>query len=314
VPRARALLLFTAISLCAQPKYEIRGSLSPPVAAVISLNSVKGPFRAGALVDASGRFRVRKIPGGSYTVLVWAKGRGEARRSIDVGPAQADSRDVIKLNLELKDSDFEFKETSKSANTISLTQLAIPDKAVSEYERGQTEFSKGNFDAGVKHMERAVEIAPLYSEAWNDLGATLYKKQEYARAEECFRRSLDADPASFTPLANLGGVLINLRKFEEALPFSQRAVAVRPFDALANSQLGLAYFELGQLDNAVKYLEIAVKLDPGHFSRPQLFLAEIHARRGEKALAANELAAFLKLHPDNPEADQIKAAIANLRK
>ncbi len=313
MPRAWAFLLFTAISLSAQPKYEIRGSISPPGAAVISLNSVKDPFRAGALVDVAGRFRIKRVPRGSYTVLVWAPGKGEALRTIDIGAAQADSRNIIDLNLELKDSDFEFKETT-SANTVFWTQLAIPDKAVNEYERAQAEFSKGNFDAGVNRMKKAVEIAPLYSEAWNDLGATLYKKQEYAKAEECFRRSLDADPGSFTPLVNLGGVLINLRRFGEALPFNQRAVATRPSNALANSQLGLAYFELGQLDNATKYLEIAVKLDPGHFSRPQLFLAEIHARRGEKAQAANELASFLELHPDYAEADDLKAVIENLRK
>ncbi len=307
-------LLFAAISFCAEPKYEIRGKISPAAAAYINLHAVKDPFRAEGLADDSGRFRIKNIPLGSYTVSVQVPGRGEARRTVDIGPAQADSRNRINLDLNFKESDFEFKETVRSASTVSLTQLAIPGKAASEYQRAQAEFAKGNFDAGLKRMERAVEIAPRFATAWNDLGTIRYKRQEYAKAEECFRRALDADSASYMPLVNLGGVLINLGRIEEALGYNQRAVAARPSDALANSQLGQTYFRLGQLDNAVKYLEAAVKLDPGHFSSPQLFLAEIHAQRGEKSLAADELAAFLKLHPDHPRTDQLKSAIESLRK
>jgi tetratricopeptide (TPR) repeat protein len=314
VARAWAFLLFTAISFCAEPKYEVRGSISPAVAAYINLHAVKDPFRAEGLADDSGRFRIKNIPAGSYTVSVRVPGRGEARRTVDIGPAQADRRNRIALDLDFKESDFEFKETVKSASTVSLTQLAIPEKALNEYQRAQAEFSKGNFDAGLKRMERAVEIAPRFSTAWNDLGTVRYKRQEYAKAEECFRRALDADSGSFMPLVNLGGVLINLGRFEEALGYNQRAVAARPSDALASSQLGQTYFQLGQSEDAMKYLEAAVKLDPGHFSGPQLFLAEIHARRGERALAADDLASFLKLHPGHPRTDQLKAAMENLRK
>ena len=73
----------------------------------------------------------------------------------------------------------------------------------------------------------------------------------------------------YEPLVNLGGVLINMRKFDEALELNVHAVLVRPGDALANSQLGMTYFEVGNFDTAIKYLERARKIDPAHFSHPQ---------------------------------------------
>jgi Tfp pilus assembly protein PilF len=86
-----------------------------------------------------------------------------------------------------------------------------------------------------------------------------------------------------------------------------------PHDALANSQLGMAYFYAGQLDSAEKYLTAAKQIDPAHFSHPQMLLAEIHLRRNEPEAAAGELRDLLKWHPDLPDAAKIKSEIARLR-
>ena len=112
---------------------------------------------------------------------------------------------------------------------------------------------------------------------------------------------------------NLGGVLINLGKLEEALEHNLHAALRRPNDALANSQLGMTYFLTGSLDLSAKFLTIAKQLDPSHFSHPQLLLAEIHLRRNERSAAVDELEDFLKRHPDAPEAASVKAEITKLR-
>ena len=75
----------------------------------------------------------------------------------------------------------------------------------------------------------------------------------------------------------------------------------------------MTYFELGQFDSAVKYLERARRIDPTHFSHPQLFLAEIHLRRGQKREAAGVLEDFLKHHPDYPQAETMRRNIVELR-
>jgi tetratricopeptide (TPR) repeat protein len=84
-------------------------------------------------------------------------------------------------------------------------------------------------------------------------------------------------------------VLVTVNRADDAWQYNALAVEVRPNDALAHSQLGMNYFQLGDLDFSVKHLERARAIDPAHFSHPQLLLAEIHLRRGERSAAADVL-------------------------
>jgi len=112
---------------------------------------------------------------------------------------------------------------------------------------------------------------------------------------------------------NLGGVLLNLGKPDEALRLNLYAVLRQPRDALSNSQLGMSYFLTRKPDLAEKYLTVAKQLDPAHFSHPQLMLSEIHLQRDERAAAIEELEDFLRRHPDAPEATGVKAALTRLQ-
>ena len=183
-----------------------------------------------------------------------------------------------------------------------------------EYEEAQRDLMRRDFPAAEKHLEQAVEIAPEFSIAWNNLGTIAYQTRRYPRAEECFRKALAADPSSYEPLVNLGGVLVNLGKLDEAWTYNVHAVLARPGDALANSQLGMTYFEQGQMDLAEKHFVRAAELDSSHFSHPQLFLAEIHLRAGKKSAAADDMESFLKHHPDWPQAPKMRETIDELRR
>jgi Tfp pilus assembly protein PilF len=68
------------------------------------------------------------------------------------------------------------------------------------------------------------------------------------------------------------------------------------------------------LDLAEKSFRRAAELDPAHFSHPQLFLAEIHLRRGDTRAAAADLEDFLRHHPDWPQAAKMRAQIAEWRR
>ena len=94
-------------------------------------------------------------------------------------------------------------------------------------------------------------------------------------------------------------------KVEESHSINQRAVEMRPDDALAHSQLGRSYFSLGELDSAQRHLKQAKALDPKHFSFPQLVLAEIYQRRNDSVSLMWELEEFLKYHPDSKRVPEL---------
>jgi tetratricopeptide (TPR) repeat protein len=308
-------LLAALFAAGAEPvRYDLHGRLIPAARASVWLQGATSPFEDITLADDAGHFRFRALLAGTYTLGVFVPGRGELRETIEVGPSQAHSKGRIDLPVDLRNALFESHDSLRRSALVSARELAIPDKARREFANAEKSLGHRDVQSATAHLERAVQLAPGFAEAWNHLGTIAYQSREYARAETCFRRALEANPNAYEPLVNLGGVLLNLRRFEEALEYNRHAVLTHPHDALANSQLGMTYFGLNELDLSRKYLDIAIGIDPAHFSHPQLVLAAIDIRRYQPAAAVNELRQFLKYHPDSPEAPGIKEKIAQLEK
>ena len=311
--RAAVWIIAAGLAFAGETSFELSGQVDPQARAAISLFGATSPFQASTMSDEKGRFVFRKLLPGAYTVSVFIPLRGEARKTVEVGPGTADAHGLVRVNLHLAESDFEYADTARRQNAVPASQLAVSDKAQREYEEAQKELSRHDGASAEKHLGRAVELAPQFAGAWNELGTIAYQTGRFDRAEECFRESLRLDPQAYEPLVNLGGVLVTERKLDEAWQYNGYAVLARPNDALAQSQMGLTYFALGKYDLAIGHLEKARKLDPAHFSHPQLVLAEIHLRRGENAAAAEAMEDFLAHHPDYPQAAKMRETIEKLR-
>jgi tetratricopeptide (TPR) repeat protein len=282
--------------------YDLTGRIDPPVAIQVYLHGATTPFESSTGSGDNGRFRFRRVAGGTYTLTI-----ANSTRTIEVGPGTSDAKGHVDVVLHM--------DGPRTADaTVSVTVLSIPDRAVHEYEEAQRCLAHRDSDCASGHLSLAVKTAPQFVAAWNGLGVIAYQTQRYTDAETNFRRALAADPDAYEPLVNLGGVLLNLERPQEALAYNERAVARRPKDALANSQLGLSYFGLHEFEQAGKYLKAAVSIDPSHFSHPQLALAEIDIERGDRAAAVQDLRSFLDHHPDSPQAAAIRQRIEELSK
>jgi tetratricopeptide (TPR) repeat protein len=286
--------------------FELIGHLQPEQPLPVYLQGATTPFSATTQADLNGRFHFRMLLAGAYVLMV-----GGLQQTVEVGPSLADSKGRVRVTFDLRDADAEPGLERRAS--VSVRELSTPKAARREYDEAQKALGQRDVSAAVAHLKRAVELAPQFSAAWNHLGTIAYQTGQYVEAEADFRKGLAADPHAYAPLVNLGGVLINLAKWDEALEYNRRAVLASPNDALANSQLGSTYFYTGDLDSAEKYLTAAKQLDPAHFSHPQMLLAEIHLRRNEPEAAAQELQDLLERHPDLPNASKIKEEVARLR-
>jgi len=308
------LLVALLLAVCAQAvEYELAGRVQPEAFVSVRLHGATSPFTAVTESDLEGHFRFRKLLAGTYTLVVIEPGRGEVRRTVEVSPSLANSKGQVKVTVDLRPSELESRQAMERRAKVSVRDLSIPSEARREYEAADKKLARRDVAGAVAQLERAVGIAPNFATAWNHLGTIAYETGQYVLAESDFRKALEADPNAFEPLVNLGGVLINLGKLDEALERNLDAVQQRPRDALANSQLGMVYFYLGNLDLALKYLTLAKQTDPAHFSHPQRLLAEIHLKKNELAEAAEELEDLLMRHPDLGDGGKIREAIARMR-
>jgi Tfp pilus assembly protein PilF len=277
--------------------YDLTGTVDPAAPVTVFLHGATVPFENSTTSDSDGHFHFAKVPAGTYTLAVVTAARGEAVQTIEISPGLVDSKGRLDIALKLDTAKLESEGGRATVATISATYLSIPDRATKEFEEAQRCLARSDSACASTHLERAVAIAPRFTAAWNQRGTIAYQMHQYSDAEGDFRKALETDPDAFEPLVNLGGVLLNLDRPREALAYNRKAVTRRPNDALANSQLGLNYFELNDMELAEPSLKIAIKLDPAHFSHPQLTLAEIYLRRGERTKAVEQLQDFLKRHP-----------------
>jgi hypothetical protein len=156
------------------PLYDLSGQVAPEGKAAVSLFGANSPFQAHTECDDSGRFQFRKLRAGAYTIVVNIAGHGEARQTAEIGPRTADSRRRVFLNLHFTDADFVFDDMVRRQYSISTAQLAIPDKALNDYREAFNDLEKHDAARATKRLEQAVELAPQFVDAWNELGTIEY--------------------------------------------------------------------------------------------------------------------------------------------
>jgi tetratricopeptide (TPR) repeat protein len=320
VSRCLLLLLFLA-AVCTHAtgmyaeSYQLIGKitlndreLSSRALPLVLLEGTKIPFAAHTHADLSGGFSFKNLRPDLFTLSVYIPQAGEYRRTVDVSPGLADSRKRVFVDLI-----FQPNLGSRALGTVSATQLSIPEKALREYERASKKLGTRDVEGAILCLKETVKIAPRFVDAWNALGTLAYKSDKFPLAEAYFREALKYDPDYYPPLVNLGGALLTQGKMQDALTFNKAAVQASPDDALAHSQLGLNYYYLQNFIKAEKHLKQATSLDPGHFSFPQLPLAEIYLMRQDFASAERELEQFLILHPDAKLEPAVQKRIENIR-
>lgn len=295
--------------------YELRGRIVLPDggsfrgnAPLVILEAVQFPLRRKVLAGWGGRFRIKKLPQAAYKMAILVRGRGEMKRTVDIGPTFADKKGRIEAT-------FVFEPTSlaEPMATVTATRLSVDSKAVKAYRKALKKLEKGESADAIKELEKAVEIDSRYAEAWNRLGTIAYVTRDFPRSEHYFRQALKHAPESFPPVVNLGAVLLALNQPKKALAMNLRAVRMKRKDPLAQAQLGSSYFELGRHGEAIKHLKLAKQLDPRHHSGPQLILADIYWYRKDYAATARELAEFLHFHPDWPDSDRLNGILRRAR-
>lgn len=306
------LILMLALSATevssADVRYELRGKIQREDGNRISATNIKvvlhgtvKTYHAEVVAGPDGQFKFKKLPAGTYTLIVYIPRVGEIRKTVEVGPSFANSKRVVETELLFGRENILTKHQS-----VSAVELSVPQKAKKEFVKAQECTTRLDTKGAIEHLKKAVEIAPQFVEAWNNLGTIAYRTKEFEQAEKYFREALKHEPESYYPLVNLGGTLLSMGRFEESMPLNQQSVEMVPNDPLAQAQLGQNYFYLGRLDAAEKYLKQAKSLDPGHFSHPQLLLMEIYAKRNQVPEAILEMEEFLKLHPDSAKAPRVR--------
>jgi tetratricopeptide (TPR) repeat protein/tRNA A-37 threonylcarbamoyl transferase component Bud32 len=150
--------------------------------------------------------------------------------------------------------------------------------------------------------------------AYNTLGSFYYARARYAEAETAYRRVLELTPDNTRAYNNLGATLFALRRPEEGAAMWERSVALRPtYSAVSN--LGTYYYDRGRYTDAARSFERAVTLMPNDHRVWRNLGAALYWAPGErdKAAAAYERAVALaeQARKINPRQIDLLAQLAD---
>jgi tetratricopeptide (TPR) repeat protein len=150
-----------------------------------------------------------------------------------------------------------------------------------------------NIAAAAKAFEALVARYPETANVHYAYGVYLLQEQPDKAIEE-FKRELELQPGHAWSLMQIAFEYLKRGEGPAALPWAQQAAAAAPNAFPAHKALGQALLETGDVDGAIKELQMGIKLAPDspglHFN-----LAKAYQRAGKAEDAAREREEFTRL-------------------
>lgn len=151
------------------------------------------------------------------------------------------------------------------AETIYRRLLAQEgDHADALHLLGLVHYARGELDAAVELVDKAVAAAPRAAVFRFNLGNILRDAGDLAAALAAYREAVALQPDEADFHNNLGQACEEAGQFDEAVACYRRAVALADDDATAWVNLALALQRLGRRDEAATAYRRVIDLEPSH--------------------------------------------------
>ena len=169
-----------------------------------------------------------------------------------------------------------------------LDALDLHEKAVANYPHsalawqllGHAQVEARNYAAAEKSLQKAIELAPEWSQSHFQLGSIYYAQRQRQKAAECFRRATELRPSYAVAHHNLGICLTTLDRRAEAIEAFRAAIRHDPRHADAHRWLGETLMREDRAQEAIEPLSRAVELNPRDQAAAEL-LDRARARSAE---------------------------------
>jgi tetratricopeptide (TPR) repeat protein len=158
-----------------------------------------------------------------------------------------------------------------------------PQDSLGWYYLGRTKYNENRFEEAVRAFEQCLKLEPRNVKAEDNLGLSLEGLNQIEEAMAAYRTAIDwqkdAPAKNSGPLIDLGSLLVDNNRPQEALPYLSDAAHISPEDYRVHRQLGKAYAHLNQLEKARIELEKAVQLAPQN-APVHFMLSQVYRRQG----------------------------------
>lgn len=122
--------------------------------------------------------------------------------------------------------------------------------------------SRGRYEEAAAVAQRAVELDPVSSEAYRELGRAQEALQRFGDAEATYRKAIAARPDDWQAYNTLGSFFLTRARLDEAAEAYQKVIELTPDNTRGYNNLGVTYFRLKRSDDAIRMWERSVSVRP----------------------------------------------------
>lgn len=180
-----------------------------------------------------------------------------------------------------------------------------PKSAAAQLGLGRAQAKQNRLPEAEEHFQKAAELDPKYGGAVLELASTFEQNHQTEEAIAFYRKF----PENAAVRERLGELLIETKRYAEAIPYLEKAVSDSP-TAATRLALATAYEMNQEPQKGFDQLAQAVASDPANYSLRMRYGRDLRDAR-HFLPAAEQFAAAAKLKPDSREAWNEMAAMYN---
>lgn len=135
--------------------------------------------------------------------------------------------DVPRLVAELRDPDADARDDAQQA-LWEIWARSGDDEVDRLYRIGVEEMSAGRLDDAIATFSRIIELKPDFAEGWNKRATLYFLAGELSKSLADCDEVIKRNPYHFGALAGYAQIYIRLERYDRALDYARRALAINP--------------------------------------------------------------------------------------
>ena len=170
---------------------------------------------------------------------------------------------TVKGPVSFADAEAAFQSKNYGEATTLFEQYIQrrPDNPWGHYMRGLSAWKSGDLVKSEESFERALSLDPTHMKSLVNLSRVLIEQKRYDDAIAKLTMAGEVDPESATVPRLMARAHSAKGEFEPAVDAYRRAIALDGSDAWSMNNLGLLYLEHGFVEDALAYLAKAVQMN-----------------------------------------------------
>lgn len=261
----------------------------------------RGTLVSDVYTDTEGKFYVSELPSNNYQIIINEAGYQPWRSTVSVDTL-INRTSLVNIQLTPTGPGAQSKPSAGSSPyMVDLARLSrnFPKRAIDAYEEGLKADAKGNFMDAIPHYRKALEIAPDFYPARNNLASDLLANGDSEAAYPEFLRVIKENQADATSYFNLANLFLLTKRYAEAASTLQEGFRRQPESAFGHFIEGVLYSRTAKPREAEQALKVALQLDPS-MGKVHLELVNLYMQEHNEAAALQQLREFTSSFPKDP--------------